>query len=396
MRKLDQSYHWSKRAAEVIAHSALTNSKRPESFVRGVYPTHLERGHGCKVIDVDGNQYIDYICGLGTNLLGYSFTPTGSAPSLSLSTRHEVELAEKLKNLFPYMERMRFLKSGSEGCSAAIRIARAATGRNEIASDGYHGWHDEFVSLTPPANGVAGLHKIFPMGAYWKQFPQDFAAVIIEPVVTDASELRIQWLRELRKKCDETGTLLIFDEVITALRFPGLSVAKWCGVEPDITVMGKALAGGLPLSVVGGRKKYMEADYFVSSTFAGETLSIAAAMAVLDQVKRQDVIENLWLNGGKFIERFNNISPDLVSIEGYNTRGVFRGRDELTTALFMQECVKAGVLFGPSWFYCTEHYRYDDQVLSICQLNLRRIRNNEVKLEGDMPVKPFAQRVRDT
>lgn len=409
----DRNFMYERRAREVIAHAALTNSKRPESFVRGIYPTHLSAGFGCTVYDVDRNSYLDYICGLGTNLLGYQnqevqnriLAALGSGISLSLPTIYEVELAEKIQNLFPYMERMRFLKTGSEGCSAAVRIARAATGRPYVLSEGYHGWHDQFVALTPPAKGVvewpscehwAPTHPINRMDDLIDvEGESSIAAVIIEPVVTDVSDERINWVRKVREECTRMGALLIFDETITGLRFPGLSFAKWTGIEPDLTVMGKALANGLPLSVVGGRKKYMDADYFVSSTFAGETLSLAAAMGVLDQVKRADVMENLWTRGGKFFERFNAISPELVHLEGYNTRGVFRGRDEVTLALFLQETCKAGILFGPTWFYCAEHWRHDDMVLSTCDLILRRIRNNEVRLEGEMPQKPFAQRVRD-
>lgn len=402
--KLKKNQEYQKRAEAVIAHSALTNSKRPQSFVRGIYPTHFVSAHGAKVADVDGNTYVDYICGLGSQLFGHTDPSIQSAvsrqllrgPMFSLGSALEVEVAELFQNQFCYLERVRFLKTASEACSAAVRIARVFTESYWVYSEGYHGWHDEFTSLTPPAKGVAcgeWMQLLQPWDGFGNRL-EGAAAVIVEPVITDWSEERINWLRKLRHETEKSGTLLIFDETITGLRFPGLSVAKHTGINPDLCVMGKSIAGGLPLALVGGRADVMSCDYFVSSTFAGDCLALSAARAVFGLINTPGVMELLQSRANKFCDKFNAIAPDLIKIEGYNTRGIFVGSD-MNKALFMQECVKAGVLFGPAFFYGTEHHVHDDFTLGICKSVLNRIVNNEVKLEGEMPQKAYAQKVRE-
>jgi glutamate-1-semialdehyde 2,1-aminomutase len=390
------------RAENAIAHGALTNSKRPNCLVKGVYPTHLTMGRGCHVWDTHGNRYVDYICGLGSNLLGYGNEEIASSIyaeaitgcTLSLGTHLEVEVAEQLKGMFPWVEQMRFLKTGTDACNAAIRIARGATGRKRILSEGYHGWGDLFVSMTPPAVGVAEEFHVEALRAD-KLGGEDIAAVIVEPVNIDASEERIAWMRNLRHSCTKRGILLIFDEVITGFRYPKWSVANQHGIEPDLICLGKAIANGMPLSVVAGKRAVMECgEYFVSSTFAGETCSLAAAKKTLQLLQTKHSVMDLWEQGGRFLSRFNAIAPELVRIDGYPTRGVFVG-EMLNKALFWQEAVKAGILFGPSWFFNFEHARVTDAVISTCQDILGRVRAGAVKLEGALPSSPFAQRMRE-
>jgi glutamate-1-semialdehyde 2,1-aminomutase len=396
-------WHWSKRAELSIAQGALTNSKRPACFIKGVFPTHLERADGAFVWDTQGKRYVDFICGLGSNLLGHAHPEIETAitagfrkgATLSLGTPLEVELAEKLQGAFPCVERVKILKTGTEACMAAIKIARAATGRQVVVSDGYHGWSDEFVSLTPPAYGVpdsTGEH-------IWKfssleQITPKVAAVIVEPVLTDASPERIVWLQALRAKCTETGALLVFDEVITGYRFPRLSVAKWSSVEPDLIVLGKAMGGGLPIAVVGGREKIMNAcEYFISSTFAGELCSISAALKVTHLVQTKYRLEELWSHGERFFKIFNGIYPDKVRITGYPTRGVFSG-DKDSIDLFRQEACKAGILFSTSVFFSFPHIYLSERVLSSCHDILGRIKTGSVRLDGEPSRTPFAQQMR--
>lgn len=400
-RTLVQSRLWQKRSDDVIAGGALTNSKRPACFVQGVYPTHIASGLGALVWDVDGNQYVDYICGLGSQLFGYrnqKITKSvmnqldRNGTIFSLGTTLEVWVAEQFRDRFHFMQKMRFLKTASEACSAAIRIARSFTGKSVILSDGYHGWHDIFTSLTPPANGVRDVHLIQKLheSIEWGEV----AAIIVEPVIVDDSIARLEYLRRLKDLCAQNGTLLIFDETITCLRYPKLSVSSATGIDPDLTIMGKAIGGGYPLALVGGRRDVMSAEFFVSSTFAGDCVALAAADAVLALTREPGVMENLQLQAAKFCERFNKTCEGVVSIKGYGTRGTIEG-PELFKALFMQECVKAGILFGPSFFYGTEHHKHDEDVLSICKVVTNRIKNKEVSLEGLMPVKPYAQKVRE-
>ncbi len=394
----------SRRSKVCIAHGALTNSKRPESFVKGVYPTHLISGKGSFVFDENNKKYLDFICGLGTNLLGYDFFIhknlayiLSQGLCLSLGSDKEVEVAEEIKETFPAIKKLRFLKTGTEACSASIRIARAFTKKKLILSNGYHGWSDEFVSLTPPANGIP--HKYtdivqFSDLEYVKKLKNITAAVIVEPVITDWSDERRAFLQELRNICTENGIVLIFDEIITGFRWPKLSVSKAWGIDPDLLLLGKAIANGFPLSVVGGREDIMESDYFVSSTFAGDRMALEAAKIVIKELKTKQIDKTMWENGEKLQARFNALYPDLVTMTGYPTRGIFTARDEMTKALFFQEACKAGILFGASWFFNIHHIDHIDQVIAISNSILSKIKNFEVKLEGALPMSPFAQKVR--
>lgn len=394
-------YETQKRADGVIAQRALTNSKRPASFVEGFYPTHLVRGEGGMVTDTAGNRYVDFICGLGTNLLGYGQSSVVAAcekalrtgPTLSLSSNIEVILGEKIREIMPFVERIKVLKSGSEGCTAAVRIARAYTGRSEILTQGYNGWHDEFVSMQPPAMGVIGPFQISKLIDI-AQITSETAAVILEPVITSIADDRFSFLRELREKCTKTGTVLIFDETITALRFPNFCVANWSSIRPDIIVFGKALGNGMPISVVGGKKEIMNCgEYFVSSTFAGERVSIAAGIEVIGLLQRGFDIGHFWESGRRFVETFNSTVPD-VRIEGYPTRGVLTG-DPMAKALFMQEACRGGLLFGASWFFAFPHIDQMDQIVSTLKEVVMRMKITTPRLEGKLPQSPFAQKMRE-
>lgn len=393
---------WQNRAELAIAQGALTNSKRPECLVRGVYPTHLTKGEGAMVWDTNNKRYVDFICGLGSNLLGHGhhevsgvmFERAIQGATLSLGSTIEVLTAEKVKEIFPFIDLVKFLKTGSDACTAALRIARAFTKRGRVLSADYHGWHDEFVSLTPPALGVYGAHPIEKLGAL-EDIEDDVAAVIVEPVSTDNSPKRLEWLKRLRAQCDKTGALLIFDEVITGFRFPKLSVSNFYGITPDLICLGKAMGNGMPISVVGGKRGVMNCgEYFVSSTFAGETVSLAAALKTMTLLQTKLSVDHLWETGKQFLAAFNSIYPEKLKIEGYPTRGVFRG-DEMVRALFFQEACKAGLLFGPSFFFNFAHIPLTSSVLNTCQDILTRIKTGSVRLEGDLPTTPFAQKVRN-
>lgn len=395
-------FSWHRRAQDCIAQGYLTNSKRPEALVKGVSPTHVNRGRGPYIWDAFGNRYLDFICGLGTNLIGYgneriTNAILAQAPlgfTHSLATTLEVEVAEKVKSIFPFIDCLKFLKTGTQVCDAAIRIARAATGRDLVLSEGYHGHGDDFVSLTPPALGVAPRERAIAKLSENTIGP-NVAAVIVEPVMLDWSEARRLYLNDLRRMCTETGALLIFDEVITGFRFPKLSVSNYFGITPDLICLGKAMGGGMPLSVVGGKYSVMNNEYFISSTFAGETLSLAAAQCFMTLLQNKVFdVETLWKKGAAFLEEFNGINPDIIRIDGYPTRGSFVG-STLNKALFWQECCHAGILMGPSWFLSFPAAEELKNVIGTFKAIIGRIQRGEVKLEGELPRSPFAEKVRN-
>lgn len=396
----DRFEYW-KRAQDSIAQGALTNSKHPDSHVFGVYPTHMKGGSLGYLFGTDGVRYKDYICGLGSNLFGYS-PPTLVAElgkhltngfSHSFPTTYEVETAERLKQMFYFVDKFKFLKSGSQACTAAIKIARAHTGRKKILSEGYHGHEDEFVSLTSPAKGV---HTCVDIETYLDSIDlSDVAGVIVEPVISDGGEARFTWLRELQKRCQKAGALLIFDEVITGFRFLNHSVAMHLNLYPDLIILGKAMANGLPLAAVGGKRELMDNDYFVSSTYAGEILSLVSCKWTVDQLLNnpQAKISGLWEQGERFINRFNKMGHGRIKIEGYATRGVFKG-EPLDKALFFQEACKAGFLFGPSFFYSFANKDFDFEFFTFFKDFIDRLSLGVVKLQGEMPKSPFAEKVR--
>jgi glutamate-1-semialdehyde 2,1-aminomutase len=393
---------WQNRADMAIAQGALTNSKRPSTYVENVYPTHSRGGSGPHIYAA-GKPFLDFVCGLGSQLLGYGNPAIAHAiheqylkgATLSLSSELEVELAEKLKGLFLFCELWKFTKSGTEACNAAIKIARAYNGRELVLSEGYHGHGDDFISMTPPSLGV-------PKRTWMK--PIDFtlipeaAAVIVEPVMLDWSDARKNYLIELQTTCRRHNTVLIFDEIITGFRFPRYCVSNYWGVQPDLILLGKAMGGGLPLSAIGGRREIMNCgEYFISGTFFGETVSMAACLEVINIVHRDGSkfsMKALFEEGTKFLDLFNQLEPKL-KIVGYPSRGAFQG-DEMTKALFWQECIKAGVLFGPSWFFSIPLAEYTEQLMPVFRDIFHKIRVGQVKLEGKMPRTPFAQKVRES
>lgn len=395
------------RAQRSVAQGCLTNSKHPQNLMYGLYPTHIHRGFGCHLYDANDRAYLDYICALGANLFGYGNDSIGrelakhisGGFSHSLPTHHEVDAAESLKQIFPFVERWKFLKTGSDACSAAVKFARAANPKSEqlCLSDGYHGHDDQFVSLTPPAKGVpliSGIEKLNP-----ELDPEQIkraSCVIIEPVITDDSRSRIDWLNRLRDLCTKHQTLLIFDEVITGFRYRKFSVTNAFGIVPDLVCVGKAIANGLPLAAVGGRNAAVMDDrsVFISSTYAGEVLSLVACKKVIELLLKDAKydLNHLWNMGEGFRDEFNRVSHD-VKIEGYGTRGVFKGDDE-TVALFFQEMGKADILFCKSWFYNFPLIKHQDVVLNIVDTVSHRIRRGDVKLTYPIPKTPFSMEVR--
>jgi glutamate-1-semialdehyde 2,1-aminomutase len=395
------------RSIACIAQGALTNSKRPDCFVKGVYPTHFKKGNGSILTDVNNEDYVDYICSLGATLFGHNVDRITKAVTrqmekgsiFSLGSDIEVQAAERLKGLVPFIDKVKFLKTGSDACSAAVKIARAYTGRAEILVEGYHGWHDMFVDARP-GHGVdkKSIDNTYRgVDEYREELAcGSFAAVIIEPIELDNSPERIKWLNELRDLCTKTRTILIFDEVITGFRYKDTTASKYHGVTPDLICLGKAMGGGgLPLAVVGGKTKVMECvEYFVSSTFGGDTLALAAFIEICDmQLESRWSVSDLWESGQRFMDRFNELLPKKISIIGYPTRGRFIG-DDYVISLFFQESAKAGLLFGLSWFYNYTAVDYNDTTLSTCKDILENIKQGRVKLEGEPPVSPFAAKQR--
>lgn len=303
-----------------------TASKRPEALFgpAGGGPTRMTRASGCRVWDDAGREYVDYIMALGAVALGYGHPDVNRAAEAAIAAGvvgplppvAEEELAEALAQRIPWLERIRFLKTGAEAVAAAVRLARVATGRAEVLGCGYHGWLDWCQGATEgvPA-GVRALFAELPFNdvnaarEMIRQRASRLAAVVVEPVIV--SEPTREWLQLLRAETERAGAVLIFDEIKTAFRLAiGGAVERYnVRPAPDLVVLGKALANGFPLAAVGGRADLMAGTSrtWISSTLATEGVSIAAARATLDVFEREDVCGHLHRVGTRLLHGLHEL-----------------------------------------------------------------------------------------
>ena len=422
--KLERSFALKEKATTLIPSGTQTFSKGPTQLVQGAAPVYLERGQGSHIWDVDGNEYIDYPMGLGPVVLGHNYPRVTEAvnrqmqdgASFSLPHSLELELAELLVETIPCAEMVRFGKNGSDATSGAVRVARGFTKREIIACCGYHGWQDWYVGITtrnlgvPKAvqeltvsfqyNDIASLESIFA------KFPDQVAAVIMEPVGVEEPEG--QFLNEVQELARRNGALLIFDEMITGFRIDMGGAQSRYGVVPDLACFGKAMANGLPLSTIVGRREVMELfdEVFFSFTFGGEALSLAASVATIKEMREQDVISHLWGQGRKLKDGYNTLAKtfgleDYTECIGLPPHTVVGFKDAqgveslVYQSLFQQECLKRGVLFtdvhNPSFSHTDKDIDHTLRVYrSALEILAQAIGEGDVmeRLEGK-PVEPI-------
>ncbi len=306
-----------------------TGSKRPEALFGT--PARMTRAAGYRVWDEDGREYIDFVMALGAVALGYGHADVNRAAEAAIAAGvvgplppvAEEELAEALGEKIPWLERVRFLKTGAEAVAAAVRLARVATGRDEVLGCGYHGWLDWCQGATEgvpaavrnlfaelPFNDVAAGRELIRAGA-----PR-LAAVVVEPVIV--AEPTREWLQMLRVETERAGAILIFDEIKTAFRLAIGGAAQRYGVKPapDLVVLGKALANGFPLAAVGGRADLMAAASrtWISSTLATEAVALAAARATLEVFARDDVCDHLHRIGTRLLHGLHEVQRAHASV----------------------------------------------------------------------------------
>jgi len=372
-RSTTQSQAWLARSRKVIPGCAQTFSKSKNQYVQGVAPVFLQRGKGCRVWDVDGNEYIDYVQGLLPNILGYANEEVNQAVSAQLAEGHsfslphplEVELAERLTRLIPCAEMVRFGKNGSDATSGAVRAARAFTGRERIACCGYHGWQDWYIGSTTRHAGVPdavrALTHHFPyndllaLEKLLQEHSGEFAAVIMEPV--NFVEPALGYLQAVKEITHRHGVLLIFDEICSGFHFGLGGAQKRYGVVPDMACIGKAMGNGFPIACVVGRADVMKVfeEIFFSFTFAGEVSSMAAAMKVLDILEYTDALARMEASGRVLQDGFNALAKlsglaDRLTCLGQPSWSLIKfsdadGKDSLLLrSLVSQELTKRGIL----------------------------------------------------
>jgi glutamate-1-semialdehyde 2,1-aminomutase len=388
----ERSKALSRRAHELIPGGAHTYSKGDDQYPE-LAPGFIARGRGCHVWDVDGNEFIEYGMGLRAVTLGHAFEPVTRAVQAELAngvnfTRPsplELELAEDLRALIPCAEMVKFAKNGSDVTTAALKLARAHTGRDMVAlcrSHPFFSVDDWFIGTTPMAGGIPESEKALSttfaynnlesLRSVFAEHPGRIACVILEPAA--AEEPAPGFLEGVREICTREGAVLVFDEMITGLRWHRNGAQTLYGVTPDLASFGKALGNGFAISALTGRREVMrlggldhdkERVFLLSTTHGAETHALAAARAVLAEYARRDVIALLHRQGERLaagvqreiaaagVAGHFEISGRACNLS-FVTKDAEGERSQAFRALFMQELIRHGVL-GPSFVVSAAH-----------------------------------------
>lgn len=381
-----------KRAKQIIPGGNMLLSKRSEMFLPDYWPAYFSKAKGCKVVDLDGNEFIDMsIMGIGTNTLGYghpevdaSVQNTVLAGNMStLNCPEEVYLAEKLIELHPWADMVRFARSGGEANAIAIRIARAASGKDKVAICGYHGWHDWYLSANLGDDASLDGHLLpglrpngVPRNLKGTVFPfrynnyeelerlvdaQDIGVIKMEVMRNEGP--RDNFLQKVRHLATERGIVLVFDECTSGFRETFGGLHKKYGVEPDMAMFGKALGNGYAITAIIGRREVMEAaqSTFISSTFWTERIGPTAALATLKVMEEMKSWEAITATGMQVREGWQRLADKyalkieqwgLPSLAGFT---FVSSQALMYKTLLTQEMLAKGYLASNSVYACIDH-----------------------------------------
>ena len=385
------------KAKKIIPGGTMLLSKRPELFLPENWPSYFSKTKGCQVWDLDDNEYTDMsIMGIGTNTLGYGNDEVDAAVMetvkkgnmSTLSCPEEVYLAEKLIEINPWADMVRFARSGGEANSIAIRIARAASGKDKVAICGYHGWHDWYLSanhnegdelsghllpgLTP--NGVPKNLKDTVYPFHYNNFDEllkivdqnDIGVIKMEVVRNFGPE--DDFLQKVRDLATSRNIVLIFDECTSGFRETFGGVYKKYGVEPDMAMYGKTIGNGYALTAVVGKRSVMEAAQktFISSTFWTERIGPTAALAtlkVMEQIKSWETITEQgkkMQNGWSDLANKHEVDITINGIPSLSTYSFNSDHGMEYKTFVTQEMIKKGFLASTNFYACTAHT--DDKI----------------------------------
>ena len=390
-----------KKAKEIIPWATQTNAKRLNPSWGEFMPPFIKEAKGCRMKDLDNREYIDFRCSLGPIILGYQFPAVDEVVRIqmekgvlfSMASPLELETAEAIIKNVPWIEQIRFMKTGADACTCCTRLARAYTGREHILTSGYHGYHDCFA-LNWPNPGVPKFYHDFvheinygdleAVEDSFNQIGEKLAAVIVAPYEwnEDTGE---EYLKLLREKCDQYGSLLIFDEVLTGFRLSRGGAQEYYGITPDLAAFAKALANGYPLSAFVGKKEYMQTleRTIITTTHAGETLSLAAGKATMTVMKNEPVNEHINKMGKRLKDGFAEIIKE-VNAPGY-AAGLFPapyiqfdlGNEVKNTDWqnrFFAHMFEKGIFASERWFINYSHQESDiDETLEKTRESLKKL-----------------------
>jgi len=399
MDRYRESYRLYDLAHEFIP-GGVTKARVP--FVPGRYPVYATRARGARCWDADGNEYIDWMCGYGAILLGYQWAEVDNAVVAQmsegfgtlLSNPRQNELAERLVGLIPCAETVRLLKTGTDATTAAVRTARIFTGRDKIVRFGYHGWADwslagfegfdagvpqavRELTLSLQYNDLGSVRDLFA------ENPGDIACVIMMPFETEAPAPG--FLEGVRDLCRENGAVFILDEIRSGFRMAPGGAQEYLGVVPDLATFSKAMGNGYAISALAGRRDIMGDGKrgLFSATFFTSPLEMAAALAVLDILEREPVIEHIWRIGGVLQDGLRELAARStlpVEVVGYPPMPFVRfalddaERNQVAMHEFFAQACARGVYFHPGhhWFVSYAHTESDvEATLEVCAAALR-------------------------
>jgi glutamate-1-semialdehyde 2,1-aminomutase len=370
------------RANRLIPGGAHTYSKGDDQFPSNA-PRIIERGLGCKIWDVDGNEFVDMAMSLGTTILGHAYEPVLVAVRKELDrgvnfcrpSIIEGELAEILCDVIPCAEMVKFGKNGSDAVTAAVKLARAYTGRKYVArcsSDAFNAIHDWFIGSTVMNRGIPeeiqsltlkfDYNDLISCQQLFDKYPNQIACFILEPV--SFTPPKRDFLQLLKDLCEKNGSLLVFDEVVSGFRFALGGVQEMVGIKPHLSAFGKAMANGFSLSALVGQREFMhlgglehdqERVFLLSTTYGGETHCLAAAIACITEIRNKNAIAHFWKTGQAMMDGVNNIAAEIgaekyISTFGYGCKPGFALRNEvgeisaLARTVFLQETIAKGLL----------------------------------------------------
>jgi glutamate-1-semialdehyde aminotransferase len=379
-----------------LVPGGVLGARKPTDFIAGEYPIFIESGKGCRLVDVDGNEFIDFLCGYGPIILGYREAEVDEAVyrqikekgfCFTLTQKYQNDLAKKIVELVPSAELSIFLKTGSDATTASIRIARAYTNRLKVMRCGYHGWHDWCVEMK------GGIPKKFYEDVYEFEYNRpdqledlmathgaDTAAVIMTPFGhPNHQEMQIPqpgFLQTVRDLADKYGSVLIYDEIRTGFRLSLGGAQALYGVHPDLSVLGKAIANGYPISAVAGKKDVMMAaaeKLFISSTFFPNSEAFVAALKTIEILQREDVLADIWKKGEWFMEKIqalldkHHVGAKLTGIPPMfyitfqkDDTGAYKGKRKD----FYTQMIRKGFFFTP-YHHAYICYRHTEEDLNL-------------------------------
>ena len=374
MQTFKKSQELLERELKVSPLAAQTFSKSYRYFCNGLAPSYMDRGEDCYIYDVDGNKFIDYMCALGPITLGYNNSKVNEAvinqvkrfSSASLQSELEVQLAEKLCMIIPCAEMVRFVKNGSDATTAAIRLARAYTGRDIVLMCGYHGMHDWSIGASENNKGVPKAVRELTINFKYNDIEDlktkleenkgKVAAVILEPIQSNGP--KDGYLQAIKNLTHEYGAIFIFDEVVSGFRYALGGASELYGVTPDLAAFGKGMANGYAISAVAGKKELLqqiEQGVFVSTTFGGDSVPMAAALATISILEQPGFYEHITKIGTlmqegltRLIEKYS--LQEVLSISGLPAHSglTFEGHGSLSyldiQSVYSQTMIENGIL----------------------------------------------------